>query len=329
MAQSKGTTSRAEEVRRRRESRSRTSPATVSPGRGRKPANPVGPPVLVRGGFIGAPVQSRQRGKPPRRRFDVALGSTGAEMRLPSFPIIRFGWRLLSGALVAGLSFALYTLWTAPLYRVEAAQMEGLKRLAVEDINAVAGLAGESIFAIQPDEIHQGLQRAFPELASIAVEVGLPATVSIVVEERQPVLAWRQDERIVWVDAAGVAFPPRGEPAPSILVEAENSPALEAGAVNGGQDGITERFLPADLVSAVLAMSVEAPDSTPLVFTRDHGLGWRDSRGWQVFFGRLGTDMPMKLSVYEAITQHLAEVDIQPALISVEYLHAPYYRPEQ
>jgi hypothetical protein len=37
----------------------------------------------------------------------------------------------------------------------------------------------------------------------------------------------------------------------------------------------------------------------------------------------------LKLTVYEAIVARMAYDGIQPALISVEYAHAPYYRMER
>jgi len=40
-------------------------------------------------------------------------------------------------------------------------------------------------------------------------------------------------------------------------------------------------------------------------------------------------DMEMKLSVYQAMVDRLQSEGIQPALISVEYVHAPYYRTER
>jgi hypothetical protein len=37
----------------------------------------------------------------------------------------------------------------------------------------------------------------------------------------------------------------------------------------------------------------------------------------------------MKMAVYQALVDQLKSEGIQPALISVEYVHAPYYRMER
>ena len=43
--------------------------------------------------------------------------------------------------------------------------------------------------------------------------------------ERVPVIAWKQDGNEVWVDAQGVAFPPRGEPQKALVnVEGHGTP---------------------------------------------------------------------------------------------------------
>ena len=71
------------------------------------------------------------------------------------------------------------------------------------------------------------------------------------------------------------------------------------------------------------------PADTVLVYDSEHGLGWNDPNGWEVFFGDEDQEMDMKLLVYQALVEHLQSEGIQPAMISVEYVHAPYYRMER
>jgi cell division septal protein FtsQ len=164
----------------------------------------------------------------------------------------------------------------------------------------------------------------------VVVEVKIPARVQVIIVEREPVLTWKQDGRNFWVAADGVAYPERSAKAPRIVVEAEG--ALPAPAVSEASEASDIRVvpqIPAELVKAVLAMAAEAPKDTPLVYSAQRGLGWKDPRGWQVFFGYDTADMETKLNVYKAIVRQLKQDDIQPALISVEYTDAPYYRLEQ
>jgi cell division protein FtsQ len=284
------------------------------------------PPVMVRGDFTWLPQSARKRNK-TRRRYDVALNIPGAEMRLPALPQVSFGWRLLSALMVASLLGLLYHLWNSPTYRIRQVEMVGLQRLTSSDVNALLNLQGEPIFTLDVDALQHRLENTFPEFSSVSVEVGLPNRIILTVEERLPLLAWRQDGRTILVDSNGVSFPMRNpdEPPPSLVIEASSSPPSEAGLPLAGAP---TRFMPVEMVSAILTMKAQAPANTPLIYDGKHGLGWKDAQGWEVYFGDV-RNMEMKLRVYKALVKHLQQDDITPALVSVEYVNAPYYRLEK
>ena len=83
-----------------------------------------------------------------------------------------------------------------------------------------------------------------------------------------------------------------------------------------------------EMVEAILQMSEYAPAGSPLVYDPKHGLGWKTKRGWDIYFGMDVSDVEQKLIVYKAVVQQLKKDGINPAMISVEYIHAPYYRLE-
>ena len=87
--------------------------------------------------------------------------------------------------------------------------------------------------------------------------------------------------------------------------------------------------IPHDLVQAILVMSEEKPDNTPLIYSEEHGLGWKDQRDWEVFFGADLDQIEMKLAVYKAIVKRLKKEGANPSMISMENVHAPYYRVER
>jgi cell division protein FtsQ len=303
------------------------------------------PPVMVRGGMNGMAfgrVASSKLGKQKsiKRRIDVPLKVTGAEVRLPSLPFLHLGWRLVSLLMVLMMAASLVLVWKAPVFQVGSIEAKGLQRLTVSDLNAVMGTFGRSIFTLNPNLLNLSLQQAFPELSKVSVRVNLPASVKVVVTEREPVISWTQDGVETWVDAQGISFPPRGEPQ-TVLVKVEGhgtppGPTAEAspdvqqtlpGEVTSPlTPNKTSLMLTTDLVSSILALGAKMPPDTTLVYDSEHGLGWNDPNGWEVFFGDEDQDMEMKLIVYQALVERLQSEGIQPVMISVEYVHAPYYR---
>lgn len=327
--QSRQTIPRSDVVRQRRTSRPRKSKGLVSSRRTPKAALPAQPPILIRGGVEGINTPKRQRSRQTKRRFDVVLSTPGAEMRLPSLPRLAIGWRLLSGLLVIGLASLIYLTWTDPVFQVTALQINGLQRLDNQDIASVVGVLGKPIYLVQPEKVQDAIQAAFPEIMSVAVAVRIPAEVQVELVERQPILVWEQDGQTFWVDASGVAFPPRGEDGPSVQVEAVGWPAPSTSEGNPQYENTAVQLLSADMVDAVMRIEEEAPKKTTLVYDSQHGLGWKDSRGWEVFFGTDVEDIDIKLQVYKTLVKRLKKEQVRPELISVEFVNAPFYRLER
>ncbi len=316
------------QLRTRKEGKKRKAVRTPSSRQGGIGERNV-PPVLIRGanfGDISWQPRSRSKSK-PRRRYDVALNMPGVEMRLPSLPQVAVGWRLASFLLVAALGLLLYHLWSSPQYRIQTARIIGLQRLTSQDVNAVLNVRDERIFAIDPDILQKKLMQAFPEFSKVDVKVNLPGEVIVKIDERQPILTWRQDGRTILVDANGVSFPMRDDSSamPAVIVEAHGSPPVQE---VQAENLTLEQFMPVEMVSAILSMNAQVPAGTSLSYDPQRGLGWKDAQGWEVYFGDT-RNMDMKLRLYRAILEKLDKDDIMPALISVEHVHLPYYRLER
>jgi cell division protein FtsQ len=299
---------------------------------------------------MGVAKSAGKRSGNTRRRFDVALNTQGAEMRLPSLPQVRVGWRVVSVALAAFLAVVLYQLWTLPIYQVDAAEVVGLKRLTSSHINSALNLEGQRIFTLDPLSLEQELIDSFAEFSSVSVEIGLPQTVMISVTERIPVLIWRQEGRSNLVDADGMTFPLRENSAvgnypvveaagnPQILTVDEPSESAQESSLTDALLGKlsfgvsmpskAKPLLTPEMASAILVMARQIPDGATMIYHTDHGLGWKDRRGFEVFVGD-AQNMEMKMVVYKAILQQLKASETRPAMISVEFVHAPYYQVEQ
>ena len=280
------------------------------------------PPVLVRGEASVKSAYLKKTGK-SRRRLDVSLPVPGAELRLPSLPVIRVGWRLLSGLMVLALIGCLYYLWSSALFKVSSPVINGLQKVTPDEVNTVIRIEGESIFTIDPMILHQEIQQAFPQMSAITVEVTLPATVTVSIHERVPVLAWRNGNDEIWIDAEGFSFPPQGENGGLVILVGD----LPFTRTVTGKEEWSQ--IPPSLVAAILKINEQVPKKAHLIYDNAHGLGWKDAHGWTVYFGTDMTDIDMKLVMYKALIKRLNSNGVQPDFISVEYVHAPYYRVER
>lgn len=327
MAKAKPT--RAELLREKRERRPRKM-KTDNKRRSQKAPSGDYPPILVRGGAAASMAQSRGKDKHSRRRFDIALNGQGAEMRLPSIPSVGVGWRMVSALLIGVLGFVIYFLWSAPFFNVASIDVSGLVGLTNDEINAVADVIGKSIIFVDPSKVEQDLSAAFPELEYISVKTEVPNKVMVNLVERQPVLAWQQDGQTYWIDENGTAYLPHGDGNPGITVQGTDllgSQLAESEGLEGGE--AADQKLPVVLVDAILTLNEKIPENSPITYDSQHGIGWFDPRGWQVYFGTDGEDMELKWKVYWKTFKRLKKAGIRPAIISVEHVHAPYYRLER
>lgn len=347
---------RANEIRERRartninttsfESRRSNPPRLKAKKRLVMHAEAAPPPVMVRNRTSWGSTPERKQGKKAKRRFDVALSMQGAEMRLPALPQVAIGARAVSFVLVLLLAAALYFFWNSPKFQVNGVKIDGLQRVNSRDVETILGTSGQPVFALDGHALRQKLAEAFPEFSAVAVQIGLPNTLAIHVTERKPVLTWQQDGKTDLVDASGVAFPLRigAKSGPGPVVEAKGAPPSVAVPVTvspseiaaiTGKPGSAEsiktasrQLMSAEMVTAILTLTPQAPQGTVLVYDASHGLGWKDKRGWDIFFGD-AQDIDNKLQVYKALVKYLQGQKIQPVLISVEHVFAPYYRVEE
>ncbi len=336
--------SRSEKVRERRKTRSQERIARAGDVTHIRSA--ATPAVTVRGKGMGQPIL-RQASTQTRRKYYVALDSAGAELSMPAIPMIRPGWRLISGLLVIAMIALLIIVTSTPAFQVKSPRVSGLGRLSLADVVAVLDLKGKSIISVSPDEVRASLEKAFPELSAVAVSVGLPADVAIAVRERQPVLAWSVKDKTIWIDSEGVMFSPRGDAGALLTIQSDDTPPLALIVPDPADPAATATPTPVPdaapavvvvdpakqrvdptIISAAGLLKGQMPENSNLVYSKLNGLGWTDPRGWQVYFGLSFNDMPEKLMMYQSIVDQLTQNNIKPSLISVENIHAPFYRLE-
>ncbi|MDI6768430.1 MAG: FtsQ-type POTRA domain-containing protein [Anaerolineales bacterium] len=263
--------------------------------------------------------------KSRRQRYDIAFTMGRTDVRTPGIAIPQFGTRWLSGLLCAALIFILYSVWTSATFKVSGAEISGNQRLGETEINAALRVIGQPIFVANPAKITENLLNAYPDLSSVDVHVAFPNRIIVDVVERTPLIAWYQDGTLAWIDAQGIGFPPRGQAGNLINVVANGDPPPVQ--VDPAQSSNQKPpFLDPAMVQVITVLYSYVPGGASLLYDPQFGLGWQDVRGWQVYFGQNSDDIPLKLNVYQAIVDRLTNQGIRPALISMEYPDAPFFR---
>jgi len=325
--------SRAERVRARRQQTPKTTPKVPLGGSATRKQKNQRVPITRR---AGTPVPAVTRRK---NATYIPLKKKGAEVQVPSMPRFEFGWRLISGAIFF-LSLAVVISFTSlSTFQVSSIQLRGAERLTVESLLSQVDLVGTSIIRLDPDQIKTTIEDQFHGLSTVNVSVGLPATVTIQVVEREPLILWEQDSKSLWIDSEGVMFPVNGEVEVVQTVTAVSDPpstpevfTTEVDDETGEISHLLEETFPStteEFVEAILSITNYIPEGIPLQYNPQYGLGWQDPNGWLVYFGQDTANIDMKLAEYQTIIGALENENVIPALISLEFLHAPYFRLEQ
>jgi cell division septal protein FtsQ len=156
---------------------------------------------------------------------------------------------------------------------------------------------------------------AIPGIKAAVVEMKWTNFVAIQVTENEPVLAWSQGGQTMWVDKDGLTFPSRAQnPGLLPIVVDDATTPLAAGS-----------RIPVTAIQGALQLKQLRNNLELLHYDAVNGLSYQDSRNWRGYFGT-GTDMEMKLAVYETLVANLVARGVKPTMISVVNKDAPYYR---
>lgn len=322
---------------------------------------PQARPVTVRNATFGTPMRQRVATTNPRRQYYVALEAPGTEMRLPAIPALHFGTRAVSALVAIACLIGLFSLLFSPFFVVTVPKVNGLNRLTQPEIETALDIENVAIINLNAVTLTENLRQAYPILESARITISLPNQVTVTVKERQPIFAWKFGDKVLWADANGVLFPTAGEPPEMLTISADAEPPLyvspeeqkaieEAEKANitvglsasdkavlaitlknnpqKGEKGKTDKIDPV-LLSAAQKLAAYFPAGKVLAYSKSYGLGWQDPGGWEVYIGKDLNSFDQKYALYQSVNQQLAGQSITPAIISVEFLDAPYYRLEK
>lgn len=261
-------------------------------------------------------------------------------------PKIHLSWRFLSGAVALACLLVLISAWRSVEYRVTDIDIEGINRVTKEEITSVLDIDQQRIFQISPLSIEQKISEHFPELYDVQVSLSLPAKVHVKVQEREPFLNWSYQGKSLWIDPDGYLLPVRGNaeialtidstekppfyiPEESIILQGEKR--LRKTVVAKGDNDSLALFNVYQKIEPITYQAIKElnqllPEQGLILYDASRGLGWNDARGFKVYVGIDMRDITAKMNMIEEIVKTLVKAAVQPTLISVEQINAPYYR---
>lgn len=273
-----------------------------------------------------------------RKRLYMSTGPEGTEVRLPALPNVKMGWRLFSAIIAVLTAGALFFMAMSNELKISSVSLSGSQRVSADEIIGSLSVGGSPIVEVVPADIEKSILATFSEIASANVSVTLPNIINVVVTEREPVIAWLNDNQVTkWIDKDGYGFQPRGDSTGLLAVHSVGEPPHPLGWVDTNSityvnpteaDTSVKPSVDPAFVHAVDKLSTILPEGTNLLHDPETGLGWNDPNGWQVYFGSDSEKIDLKLAEYETIVSSILAQNLHPVMISMEFLHAPYYRLE-
>lgn len=224
-------------------------------------------------------------------------------------------WRVFSGLIVVSLATVLFLFFSADAFYVRSIAVGGLRYLTKEEVFALSGVANMHIFWIDPAEVRANILRS-PTIADASVYVGWPPQmIQVVIQEREPAAVWEQAGLATWIDLQG-----------RVMRQWEDRPDLIRILADTLTDGplSPEMSIAPAVVNGALQLQELLPQEDVLRFHPDKGLGLKDERGWDAWFG-VGTDMPEKILIYNAIVANLQARGVQPSEVNIVNPDAPFY----
>lgn len=214
-------------------------------------------------------------------------------------------WRLFSGLIVASLIILLAVFFATDVFYVHSVSVGGLEYLNDREVFALSGIAGVHIFWIDPQQVRQNLLQS-PSIADAQVNIGWGSPmVQLIVEEREPALVWEQAGIATWVDVNGRVMRQRADRRDLLRISADTL-----------MDGPPGASVSTDVIAGALQLQTLLPDLHMLRYHPDFGLGFNDSRGWEVWLG-IGSGMPEKLALYGDIIEDAVSRGVTPRAVYI------------
>ncbi|MBK9123295.1 MAG: FtsQ-type POTRA domain-containing protein [Chloroflexi bacterium] len=223
-------------------------------------------------------------------------------------------WRYVSGLMIVTLILLMLVMLRSDVFIVRGISVSGTTYLDTREIFRYTGIAEQHVLQVDPARIQATLLE-IPTIADAVVTLTWPPDmIRIRITEREPVLVWNQNGVEAWVDIHGrvLTAPPEDRPD---LLRVNTRGIEEPISINDS--------IPQDVVDGARQLKDLVPTERRLRYDPFLGLGFRDDRGWEAWFGS-GLDMPVKILVYNQLVDTLLARGITPSVVNVANPDRPY-----
>ncbi len=224
-------------------------------------------------------------------------------------------YRLVCGLLALALLGLLYQLLNGPTFRVERVDVKGNYLVPREEVVRVAGVLGESIFAVDRQQTAAAVA-ALGTLREVEVALALPNVVAVSVLEYEPLYVWQAADHSYLVDERGV-----------VLAAAESPPPLPTvREVAGKPRRAGERVDPAPLQAAARLVGL-----WPASLGKRPGFEYGPEgltllgEGWRADFGD-GADLEAKLRALLAVVDYAKAAGGELTYVDLRSVDRPYFK---
>ena len=148
---------------------------------------------------------------------------------------------------------AIYGLAVSPAFGFARLEIEGLTVTTADAIRERLGVPeGQNLFAIATEPLEARLAE-IPAIAGAQIDIGLPDTLAVHVDERQGLLVWQAGEHRFLVDDSGMLFAELGETPPSSVTKL---PTIVDGRAASAGLRVSQAIDPVDLDAATRLASL-------------------------------------------------------------------------
>lgn len=184
---------------------------------------------------------------------------------------------------------AIYGVGASSAFGFRTFELSGDRYTVADDVRRLVDVTGgANLFLVATDAIEARIA-SLPTVAGVDVQVSLPATIRVVLLDREPVMVWQVGDRSFLVDGSGLLF---AELADISTNEAVSLPAITDGRAGSLSLGVGESLDAIDVDAATRLGSVR-PDqigsvarALRLSVSDEHGfVVWAEPDGWSAIFG--------------------------------------------